>query len=480
MIQQCKLLYNRILQSNFIRQVILLSGASVIAQAINIGMMPLLARLYTPADFGVLSLFSSVVSLLATVSGFRYYLVLPLARRKRYLQAIVCLSVILQVSFVLVLTILSVFFGKSLIATRFEVLYPYRYLIPICVFAIGMYGMSVQWAISEKSFSLIARTKLTQTVSANIVKVAGAFFGAKPLGLLLGFVIGQSSGGVTLIRHLIRKSGKPRLDPVRIKRAAVSYRNMCLIDTPGALFNMAGAYILPLVIAYFYTDEVVGYFSMAQNLLILPAVVIGDAIGQVFSQKAAEAKYNGTLGLLTGRTFELLAKAGLFPVLICSLFAPEIFTIAFGEQWRQAGYYASIIAPWIAVSFIYSPMSRLFTTLMIQKTALFFTSFYTITRIGSVAMFGDGDSLYAMFALSATGTVMMLIGVALLMAKAGVSQILPRIIKVLIETLISLSPAMMFVISGSRSLIIGIAALSLSLFIYLFLLKKSYQVWANI
>lgn len=468
-------IYFNIMHGSFIRHVFILSGASVLAQLINIASMPVLSRLYSPEDFGVLSLFSSVVSLLATVSGFRYYLVLPLVRRERYVHAVVWLSVFLQVAFTLMVTLVAFLLGNNLGGTRYGVLFPYRYIIPLCILAIGVYSMAVQWAIREKAFSLIAQTKLTQVLTGCVVKIGGAFICKSPIGLLLGHVAAQGCGGITLIRYLTRKNGFPAINLVAMKRAALSYRNMCLIDTPGALLNMAGAYMLPLIIAYFYADDVVGSFSMAQNLLILPGVIVGNAIGQVFSQKAAEAYYNGTLGDLTGRTFELLARVGLFPVLVCSLFAPEIFTFALGKQWREAGYFASILGPWIAVNFIYSPMSVLFTTLMAQRTALVFTSIYTITRLCSVAVFGACDPLYVMAMLSATGTVVMLIGVMLLMFVACAEQIGRRTIKVFMETFIALAPVLAVSATGKDSSALSITALMISLAIYCVFMIKAYK-----
>ena len=468
MIQKYKTIYSNLMQNSFIRHVALLSSASVLAQLINIASMPLLSRLYSPNDFGVLSLFSSALGLLSTVSGFRYYLVLPLARRERYVHSIVWLSVLLQVAFILVITFAIFVFGDYLIGTRYAVLYPYKYVVPIGVLAIGIYGMSVQWAIREKSFSIIARTKLTQTLIACIIKIVGAYVGLRPLGLLIGFVAGQSCGGIKLIRHIVRLKGKPRINFPHIKRSAVSYRNMCLVDTPGAFLNMAGAYILPLIIAYYYSDDIVGSFSMAQNLLILPGVIIGQSIGQVFSQKAGEARYNGTLAFLTVKTFELLARAGLYPVLLCSVFASDIFEIALGNQWREAGDFASILGPWVAVNFIYSPMSALFTTLMIQRTALVFTSIYTFTRLGSIVIFGENIPSYAMIALSVSGAFMMLIGIMLLMYKSGVDNILTQICRIAAETLIELLPCVFFLLYGNDNICLGILSVLVSISLYLF------------
>ena len=475
MLERYKIIYSQIVNIGQIRYVVLLSSASILAQIINILAMPLLTRLYAPSDFGVLSLFSSIVGLLVTISGFRYHLALPLMRRKRYVQALVCLSIFLQFVFILIAVIVVFCLDDKLVSARYVSLFTYRYLILICVFFIGIYTLAVQWAIREKQFSSIARTKIIQVIAANIVQIFCAFILLRPLGLLVGYVIGQSCGCITLLKDLIKINGKLKIDFMHLKRVAISYRNMCLIDTPGALLNMAGAYILPLIIAYFYTDDVVGSYSMAHNLLILPGAVVGQAIGQVFSQKAAEAKYNGTLGYVTGKTFELLARAGLFPVLLCSLLAPEIFTFILGDEWKEAGLYASILAPWLAVNFIYSPMSVLFTTLMIQRMALIFTFIYTITRLGSIAVFGGNNPLYAMFALSISGTIMMFIGVILLMVNAYVKKIWQRIGNVFGEALVALCPSVLFVFSGQSNLIVGLVAVAISVSLYVFFIARAYR-----
>ena len=117
-------------QDSFLRNVAVLSSASVVAQVINVLSMPLISRLYSPSDFGTLALFSSVVGILSTVSGFRYYLVIPLLEQiatyilcldKFYFQ---CLCVFV---FALIIEYATIFLKD----TSYAVLIPYRFLIII-------------------------------------------------------------------------------------------------------------------------------------------------------------------------------------------------------------------------------------------------------------------------------------------------------------------------------------------------------------
>jgi hypothetical protein len=173
------------------------------------------------------------------------------------------------------------------------VLIPYRFLIPLGVLCVGTYSLLTQWAIRTKEFSLIAKTKLTQTFARAAVTLICGLTGIKPLGLLLGNILGQSFGSTSLLYKLISGSKKIQFSHTHIARASIYYRKMLYYDTPGALLNMSGAYLLPIIMAYFFNHSVVGSFSMAQNVLVLPSVLIGTSIGQVFRQKASEAFYHG-------------------------------------------------------------------------------------------------------------------------------------------------------------------------------------------
>ena len=56
--------WQRVWQSRFVRDVLLLSGGTGIAQVVALAMLPVLSRLYSPEDFGLLTLYISIVTVL--------------------------------------------------------------------------------------------------------------------------------------------------------------------------------------------------------------------------------------------------------------------------------------------------------------------------------------------------------------------------------------------------------------------------------
>jgi O-antigen/teichoic acid export membrane protein len=457
-------------EHNFIRHVTILSGASVAAQLINIAVMPVVSRLYTPADFGVLALYNSLVGLLATVSGFRYYLVLPLARRERYIHAIAWLSFIAQCICTLLFAVIIELTKKYVAGTSYDALLPYRWLIPLGVLCVGIYNLLVQWAITKREFAVIARTKLVQTLSRAMIFIACGLAGVAPAGLLLGFVAGQSAGSTSLFRSIKKKTDKVRFSLTHIKRAALSYRKMFLYETPAAFINMSGTYMLPIIMTYFWLPDEVGSFSMAQQVLALPSIVVGTAIGQVFIQRCSQAKYDGNVGEIYLKTLEALFVAGVGPILLISMVAPSLFPVVLGSKWVQAGRFAMLLSPWIAMNFVYSPLSMIYVIMMLQRPAFVFISIYTAARLASVYT-ARSDPELALALLSGVGAVFVVIGVIFPapFIKVKITEIVLKIVSLAVKVLACLAPLFAALWIFRAPLSVTVAAFFLSSAFYLWL-----------
>ena len=69
------------LKSEFSKNVLTLVTGTTIAQSIPIAISPILTRIYTPEDFGVLALFISITTILGTIANGRYELAIVLPKR---------------------------------------------------------------------------------------------------------------------------------------------------------------------------------------------------------------------------------------------------------------------------------------------------------------------------------------------------------------------------------------------------------------
>ena len=184
----------------------LLAGGTVIGQGMGILAAPLLTRLYSPTDFGVLVIYSSFLGILGAVTSLRYEWAIPLPKHDADAATLVALSGFALIISTALIAVGVVFFGETLFSRLNEVhAIAYRWLIPIGAFAVGMYQILNYWAIRYRHFKSVAKTKISQGVSMSITQLTLGYFSLGPLGLLLGDIVGRAMGVVGLSTMMLRK-----------------------------------------------------------------------------------------------------------------------------------------------------------------------------------------------------------------------------------------------------------------------------------
>jgi O-antigen/teichoic acid export membrane protein len=362
--------------------------------------------------------------------------------------------------------------GKTMLAKlSMDSLGPYRYLIPVGVAGMGAYLVLTQWAIREKLFNTIARTRVTQSLSGAATMIVMGFLGLRPFGLLIGKIIGQAGGITTLAKSILKQKGFPKPPLEDIKRVAVRYRKFPMFETWSGILNTMGAQITPILLVALFNPEVAGFFAMAQNLLILPSAFVGLAIGQVFIQKASVARYEGKLKEVTMKAYSILFQLGLFPILLLSLFSPVIFSFFLGARWVEAGFFARIMGLWVALAFVCSPMDVLFSVMDIQGIRLLVEAFQTLFRMLAIYIGGKiGGPYWAIGLFSLVGVSVYLVKLFILLRGSGnkMDEIFEKLIKrIFLSLSLLLFPLAAVLLSIPLVFQILMALVSLTLFLIL-------------
>lgn len=370
-------------KSAFARGVSVLIGGTAGAQLLSVLAIPFITRLYTPDDFGLLAAFTAFLSFFTVVAAGRYDLTIPLPEKDEEAVNLLALgaSIVIVMSFIC--TIVFLLWAKQIAqAINTPELADYLWIIPIALFFGGMYQLFSKWAVRDKQFSLIAKTRLVQTASMLSVQLIGYVFG--PIALLLGHSVGQGAGVIALVRSAFKKKEVKICSLDDMWRMAVRYKQFPIYSTWTALFNTASLQLAPLIFIALFGAGVAGLYALTLRVLTLPINLIGNAIGSVFLSTAPQAHRDGELAVLVQGLHAKLALAGALPLVILLFFGPDLFAFAFGEKWRQAGVYAQWMAPWIYLQFQWSPLSMLASVLELQKAALVSQLLTFVSRFGAL------------------------------------------------------------------------------------------------
>jgi len=151
-------LRERLLKSDFARNVLILVTGTTIAQAIPFALSPVIARLFTKEDFGYLSIFVSLVAILSVIATGRYEMaiILPAVEKKAMalLKAVLILSALVTGLLYVILGLIWPFYGAEL-----DSFLPLRYLllVPVSVFLVGTYQGSYYWFNRSKDYKRLSK-----------------------------------------------------------------------------------------------------------------------------------------------------------------------------------------------------------------------------------------------------------------------------------------------------------------------------------
>ena len=159
-------------------------GGTIGSQVLSIVAAPLLTRLYTPDDFGIVVVYTSILAIIGIVASLRYELAIPLPESDQAAENIVALSLLVALGVAMLSGIVVLFFGEYLARLLgVPILESYLWLLPIGVLFRGVITTFNYWTIRTKQFLILAGTKLHQSASTLVVQLLS--YKAGGLALLL-------------------------------------------------------------------------------------------------------------------------------------------------------------------------------------------------------------------------------------------------------------------------------------------------------
>ena len=341
---------------------LLVARGTVFGQAPFVLVMPLITRLYPPAQVGIYGLALAFVGLAAPVAGLRFELAAISARDADDSRALLLLSGLAIVP-VTALCAALLYVLKVMRLGAYDAL-PWSIVAATVatVAASGAYSTLRCWLVRRYRFPLVATSLTVQGWVRASVPVLFAPLGASA-GLLMG---GELIARLSAVALMLQQSGAHRaLRALRIparalyERAARFWKYPLLLG-PSALIDAAATALPVPVLASYYGLADAGKFALVQRLVMLPAALIAGSVGDVFHAHAADIagrEPGATAGFLATTAARLLwfAAAVYVPV---ALLAPLGAGWLFGRQWADAGPMIAALAPLCIAQTVVSPISR--------------------------------------------------------------------------------------------------------------------------
>lgn len=385
-----KILNRLSIKSDFVKNAFSLTIGTSISQTIPLLFYPILSRIFTPTEFGLFAIISSITSIIAVLSSGRYEGSILITETKKDAADIIGLVLILSFTILLVIFLLFQLFSNQIsLLFNTPLLKNWLFVCPLSAFAIIIYFCYNEWCVRNKYFINLSWNKITNSGSNVLGKLFFGIVKVSSNGLVIGDFIGRAfNAGLCIFRTL--KKDKDVFFQMSLKNMKVlskRYIEFPKYLLPGTLLNTVGGQLPIILIGVFFNSIEVGYFAMTTSVLSVPSSVISAAIKDTFRQRANDDfKRTGHCRSIFIKTFKILATISLIGVSVLWVILPKLFSLFLGEQWRIAGEYSQILVPMIALSFVSNSLSGVLIIAEKMKVGLLFQIYYLFITFVSLGI----------------------------------------------------------------------------------------------
>jgi len=351
-------------------------SGTVIAQIINIAAIPIMARLFSPEDFGVFAVYFSISSILASVSCGRYELAIMLPKKNHNAYQIVIISFYFLFTTIFISFIILIFFFTGI--TNILDVKTARYLIflvPVLTFLIGTHKIFNNWFSRFKKFKAVAVSKVIKSGVSVSVKSGLGLFSFHALGLFIGEILGQIFSVLFLFKKnkKIIQENNFHKNKLVLKQELRENRNFPFFSMPMAFLNSVSVQILIFFLIFLFNTTIVGFYTQANKVLNYPLSLISNSFTSVFYQKLTTTKQKIKLYLFSYLTSLIIAGIISFPVYF---WGEELFGFVLGKEWYFSGFLAKYLIPIVIFGFATRNTSVVFSFLKLQQITLIWQIIY--------------------------------------------------------------------------------------------------------
>lgn len=362
-------------KSEFSRNVLTLMTGTTVSQAIPIAISPILTRIYTPDDFGVLALFFAITSIFGYIATARYDMAVMLPKDDDDALNIVILGFILSSILSFILFIFVYLFNHQIctLLNNFSIA-PWLYFVPIVVFFMGTFNMLNIYNTRLKNYQTIAKANIHKSLVMSGTQLLIGVIKTGASGLILGEGLARIAANMRLFKTATKdKDLKTIISKEKMIFLAKKYIKFPKFSLFASLVSVSSVQLANIIISSLFGATVLGFYYFSQRILGVPISLISSAVGQVFFQQASAEKMDtGKATLSYNATLKKMLIIGVPIFTVLFFIVEDIFAFVFGEEWRIAGTYTQIILPLFFIRFVAMPLMFIAPLFEKQKIELIF------------------------------------------------------------------------------------------------------------
>ena len=336
----------RLSQQVFERPTLMLLVFNIAAQIVSVCAAPLLTRLYSPDQFGVLGAITGIVMVCVPLATGRYELAIPRSRSDAEAYALLrlCMVAIALGTVVMgALAWLAAHVGPARVSGLLEGRW---YFIPMGIACVALYDTLAMEASRQAQLRALAFSKLSQVFAGVGGQLAFGWLGWTASGLLVGFVLNQAMGVRGLYRELVaHHPGRALINWKTLRATAFEHRLYPMFAGWTSALDGCAKWSLQLAFAVLWSPEIGGFIFLTDRLIGRPLMLLSSSLLPVYVANVSRALKDDPSQALRAFYVSLGRQALLAVVwaLCVIVLAPLVIGPLFGARWAGAVPYVQML-----------------------------------------------------------------------------------------------------------------------------------------
>jgi O-antigen/teichoic acid export membrane protein len=409
----------RAFHSKAAQAVMTLSVGSLLTQCIFLVSTLMVAKFYTPREFGLYSVVLAVSPILATVFTMSVEQFIVPSQTDEGASKIFRRGIRLLVrnSLLCFMALVVLELLKWMDLLTLDVSFFICYWILALAVVMGVFTLTQQMVLRTRAYRLVAIRGPIQGATIGTSQYLFFLSGFRNMGLLLGEVLGRFIGFLLFlptVRSNLRKN-KLRHESNSQKFSKVS---PVFVNLASIILDMISVASALIVASLLFSKEEAGQLGMALRVLSLPVLLFGLSVSQYILSTASHNELKGQLFLkkdFLRLFYSLVAFAALSTILVM-FFASRLMIPILGKEWDLSAELLYWLAPISLVSLVWNSLSTVFYLKNLWN--LFFrislARFLVITFVAGVSTAIELPFNYVIFAIVFSNSVILAGGIFVL------------------------------------------------------------------
>lgn len=330
----------------FLKHFLTLFSANLSGQLVIILSSPVLSRLYSPADFGILEIILSIFTIIAVTVNWKFENAIVVQKSSNEADKVLFLCLIINF-FMLFIGLFFCFFLQYIqVISISSVLTKWWWAPPFLGWFVGMQQALQMYFLRQKKYFIISMLLFMQSIAlVGLQIIYGYLFEYNSSSLVAAYLINSLFVCVLFFIFFFRDNTLN----LSIYRPSLYYKVLeckyfLIYTLPTSFLGAVAQRGLFLVLGIFFAETDIGFASLAMRVMFFPISMISRSMSQIFFGTFSEeiGKKDFSVQINKILRFQIISISFIIPIIVN---APKLFVFCFGPQWMEAGYYAMLLSP---------------------------------------------------------------------------------------------------------------------------------------